>query len=97
MFINAKIGDRAWSFEYGWGTIIHIFYEKEYPIIFKSDTNRICNFRFDGKRDINDINPSLFWDEVKIKIPEKSFNLEVELKKLEIKEFTSDTHNYYLV
>ena len=97
IFQDAKVGDRAWFFEYGWGTITHIFYEKEYPIIFKSDTNRICNFRFDGKRTIDDISPSLFWDEIKFEIPEKPFKLEDELRKLEIKEFVFNTNNYHLV
>ena len=97
IFSDAKVGDRAWSFEYGWGTITHVFYEKEYPIIFKSDTNRTCNFRFDGKRDINDINPTLFWNEIKFKITEKLFDLEKELRQLEIKEFVFNTNNYYLV
>lgn len=96
IFSDAKVGDRAWSFEYGWGTITHVFYENEYPIIFKSDTNKICNFRVDGKRDINDINPSLFWNEIKIEIPEKPFDLEDELKKLEIKEFVFNEPNYFL-
>lgn len=94
MFRNAKVGDRVWDFVYGWGTIIHIFYEKEYPITFKSDTNRICNFRFDGKRNINDINPSLFWNEIKFEIP---INLENELRNLEVKEFIEDKKNFYLV
>lgn len=96
MFKNAKVGDRVWFFEHGWGTIINIFYEKEYPIIFKSDTDKICNFRFDGRRDISDINPSLFWNEIKFEIPEKTFNLESELMQLGIKDFISNRENFYL-
>lgn len=97
MFRDAKVGDRAWSFEYGWGTITHVFYGKEYPIIFKSDTNRICNFRFDGKKDINDINPSLFWNEIKFEIPEKPFDFKEFIKdNLKIKQFTPREHNYFL-
>lgn len=97
MFKNAKVGDRAWFFEYGWGTIVNMFYGNEYPIVFKSDTNRFCNFMIDGKRVVNDINPSLFWDEVKYKIPERPFKLEDELRKLEIKEFSNEEANYYLL
>ena len=97
MFKNAKVGDRAWFFEYGWGTITHVFKDSEYPINFESDTKRICNFTIDGKRAVNDINPTLFWDEIKFEIPEKPFNLEDELRKLEIKKFEYDWLNYFLV
>ena len=93
MFKNAKVGDRVWFFEYGWGTIVNMFYGNEYPIVFKSDTNRFCNFMIDGKRVVNDINPSLFWDEIKFEIPEKPFNLE---EKLKIKEFNGEDNMYYL-
>lgn len=96
MFKNAKVGDRAWFFEYGWGTITHVFKDSEYPINFESDTKRICNFTIDGKRAVNDINPTLFWDEIKFEIPEKPFNLEDELRRLEIKEFTSIDEVFYL-
>ena len=97
MFKNAKVGDRAWFFEYGWGTITHVFKDSEYPINFESDTKRICNFMIDGKRAVNDINPTLFWDEIKFEIPERPFNLEEELRKLEIKKFEYDWLNYFLV
>lgn len=97
MFRNAKVGDRAWFFEYGWGTITHVFKDSEYPINFESDTKRICNFTIDGKRAVNDINPTLFWDEIKFEIPEKPFNLENELKKLEIQEFYYRGRNFYLL
>lgn len=98
MFKNAKVGDRAWSFEYGWGTITHIFYGKEYPIIFKSDTNKICNIMIDGKRDVKDINPSLFWDEIKFEIPKKHFDFkEFIIDNLKIKQFIPHEENYYLM
>ena len=96
MFKNAKVGDRAWFFEYGWGTIVNMFYGNEYPIVFKSDTNRFCNFMIDGKRVVNDINSSLFWDEIKFEIPEKPFNLEEKLEKLEIQEFECGEENFHL-
>lgn len=96
MFKNAKVGDRVWFFEYGWGTIVNMFYGNEYPIVFKSDTNKFCNFMIDGKRVINDINPSLFWNEIKFTIPEKPFDLETELRKLEIKEFCCGEENFHL-
>ena len=79
------------------GTITHVFKDSEYPINFESDTKRVCNFMIDGKRAVNDINPTLFWDEIKFEIPERPFNLEEELRKLEIKKFEYDWLNYFLV
>ncbi len=97
MFRNAKVGDRAWSFEYGWGTITHVFHDNEYPINFESDTKRICNFMIDGKRNVKDINPTLFWDEIKFEIPEIPFDLKEELRKLKITEFEHEKNNHLLV
>lgn len=96
-FYNAKVGDRAWSFEYGWGTITHVFHDNEYPINFESDTKRICNFMIDGKRNVKDINPTLFWNEIKFEIPKKPFNLEKELRELDRIEFRTGKDNYFLV
>ena len=96
MFSNAKVGDRVYFIQCGWGTIIQIFKNKEYPIIYKSDKGMIYNFRIDGKRDILDVNQSLFWNEIKFEIPEKSFDLKEELKKLEVVKFENKKLNYFL-
>lgn len=98
MFRNAKVGDRAYDILRGWGTIVEINEDREYPIVFVADVDSFCTFTFDGKRDVNDKNPSLFWDEIKYEIPEKStvFDLEKELRKLIIKEFEFEERNYYL-
>lgn len=98
MFRNAKVRDRAYDILRGWGTIVEINEDREYPIVFVADVDSFCTFTFDGKRDVNDKNPSLFWDEIKYEIPEKStvFDLEKELRKLIIKEFEFEERNYYL-
>lgn len=98
MFRNAKVRDRAYDILRGWGTIVEINEDREYPIVFVADVDSFCTFTFDGKRDVNDKNPSLFWDEIKYEIPEKPtiFNLENELRKLIIKEFEFEERNYYL-
>ena len=98
MFRNAKVRDRAYDILRGWGTIVEINEDREYPIVFIADVDSFCTFTFDGKRDVNDKNPSLFWDEIKYEIPEKPtiFNLENELRKLIIKEFEFEERNYYL-
>ena len=98
MFRNAKVRDRAYDILRGWGTIVEINEDREYPIVFVADVDSFCTFTFDGKRDVNDKNPSLFWGEIKYEIPEKPtiFNLENELRKLIIKEFEFEERNYYL-
>lgn len=98
MFRNAKVGDRAYDILRGWGTIVEINEDREYPIVFVADVDSFCTFTFDGKRDVNDKIQTLFWDEVKFEAPEKPivFNLENELKKLIIKEFEFEERNYYL-
>lgn len=72
MFKNAKVGDKAWSIQAGWGTIYHISKEKPYPIEFKSDINDkgYC-FTYNGMYREIDANPTLFWNE--FKIPEEAF------------------------
>ena len=98
MFRNAKVGDRAYDILRGWGTIIEIKKDVEYPIVFVGDDDSVCTFTFYGKREKDDKNPSLFWDEIKYEILEKStvFDLEKELRKLIIKEFEFEERNYYL-
>lgn len=96
MFRNAKVGDRAYDILRGWGTIVAIKQYSEYPICFKADIDSFCTFTFDGKRADIDISPSLFWDEIKFKIPEKPFDLEEELRKLEVIEFSFDENSYLL-
>lgn len=94
MFRNAKVGDRAYDILRGWGTIVAIKQDSEYPICFKADIDSFCTFTFDGKR--ADISPSLFWDEIKFEVPVKAFNLEEELRKLEVVEFKNEYNNYFI-
>ena len=97
MFKNAKVGDRVYDMLKGWGIISSIEPKEERPIYFVADIDSFSKFTFDGKRNRRDKNPTLFWDEVKYEIPEKPFNLEDELRKLEIKKFEYDWLNYFLV
>lgn len=75
-FDDAKIGDRVWHIQFGWGEIIlagmpdptgvrgHIKAKFE-----KEEEDRY--FWLDGKRFTSDKSPTLFWDEVKIDPPER--------------------------
>lgn len=97
MFKNAKVGDRVWDFCNGWGTITNIDNEIIYPIDVKFDNDVLMCFNDDGKYYSTDIHPRLFWNEIKFEIPEKSFDLEEELRKLKITEFIHKKDNHFLV
>jgi hypothetical protein len=95
-FENARTGDRVWSIRHGWGTIacldnhdIHV----EFDYFRKKRIFSIC-----GKYDIEDLYPTLFWDEVKIDIPQKPIKTKmihgVEVPDITFKP-TSDEHFYY--
>ena len=97
MFEDAQVGDRVWDFIFGWGTIKSIIPNSENPIQVTFDNyNREHRFDLDGKYNLTDINPFLFWDEIKFNIPEKPFNLEKELKKLEVIKFECGEENFSL-
>ena len=100
MFRNAKRYDRVWSFSNRWGTIMYVGNINNkfinYPIEVRFDNGVEETYTIDGKHSINDECPVLFWSEVKYKAPEKPFNLEDELRRLEVVEFNIENRNYYL-
>ena len=69
MFKNAKIGDKLYSIEEGWGVLEDII-DSDYPLIVQFKFQRI-SFTIDGKRWRLSKNPTLFWDEIKFEIPKK--------------------------
>lgn len=97
MFRNAKVGDRVWDFLKGWGTVIDISWDEDYPIFVKFDYEefKTC-FTYKGFADKDDKKPRLFWDEIKFEIPEKPFDLEKELRELDKIEFRTGKDNYFL-
>ena len=100
MFRDAQVGDRVWDYERNcWGTIISISKECHYPLKVKLDNkySEELYYTIDGKSSIRNVNPSLFWNVIKFRIPEKTFNLESELKRLEIKKFDAFEKNYGLI
>lgn len=71
MFRNAKVGDRVWSFEFGWGTIVEIKNNFTYSIFIKFDGQLdLFSFTFSGKR-FNETKQTLFWNEIKFEIPKR--------------------------
>lgn len=96
MFKNAKVGDKVYDILKGWTTITSIVKDSDYPIRVTNDDNTWVIFTLEGKRNKEDANPTLFWDEIKFEIPEKPFSLEDELRRLEVVEFNIENRNYYL-
>lgn len=96
MFKDAKVGDRVWSFANNWGTIKKIELASDYPITVKFDNNITMSYTSDGRYNEYNVSPTLFWDEIKFDIPEKPFDLEEELRKLEVVKFQTGKYNYSL-
>lgn len=98
MFRNAKVGDKVWSMRNCWGTIVEINPNYGCPLRVEFNNCDFTNsFTMDGKEYVNDINPTLFWNEIKYETPKKPFNLEEELRKLEIAKFELGSNNYTLL
>ena len=69
-FSGVKTGDVVWSFEYGWGVVADVR-ENLFNVAFGSCDNIISiEYTYDGKTD-NQVNQTLFWDEIKFEIPAK--------------------------
>ena len=99
MFEKAKVGNKVWSFNYGWGNIIEIDPNAEYPLYVEFNfENYHDSFTYKGFRNKNDKNPSLFWNEIKFEIPEKPFILkEWLIKNFKKKEFEKGKDNYVFI
>ena len=69
-FENARIGDRVWCIRTGWcvvkDTCPHL-----YSIIVKYENGKIGTYTADGFYNKDDVQQTLFWDEVVIKAPSK--------------------------
>ena len=70
MFSNAKIGDKLWSFRYGWGEVFDIIYNTQYPINIRFGRGT-CTYTTLGKSYAGDLLPDLYYDEIKFEIPKK--------------------------
>lgn len=70
MFKNAKSGDKVWDFSRGWGTVTSI---TSTSINVNFASLGTFNYYFDGRLYSSDLNPTLFWNELKFKVPEKPY------------------------
>lgn len=103
-FRTAKVGDKVWCVKFGWGVIASINDEEIYGIrveyIDTKGMTQYYSFTLDGKDYPSDINPILFWNEIKLPTTEedkKPFNLVEFLKdKTEPVQFTNGAYNCYI-
>ena len=70
-FETASIGERVWYVLLGWGTIINVFHEEDYPIAVEFEFGDIETFTKAGREYSDTSNQTLFWDEVKFEVPTK--------------------------
>lgn len=65
-FTDAKVGDRVWSITEGWGVIKERRKSPyQYPLTVDFENDSYRTYTLWGRLDISDLNPTLFWDEVK--------------------------------
>ena len=67
---DAKVGNKVWDSRKGWGVVNELRYSSDYPILvdFADDYE---SYTLDGYYYKDDVNPSLFWDEIVIEAPPK--------------------------
>ena len=71
-FESAKVGDKVWSFEFGWGSIVEILQDEDRPITCKFENFNInIQYSLFGLLSKYSTYQTLFWDEIKIVAPEK--------------------------
>ena len=81
-FTDAKAGDRVWSITEGWGVVKKRTSPHDpYPLVVEFENGTHIIYTLWGRRYNSDLNPTLFWDEVKIEAPEKPMpELQVDTK-----------------
>ena len=97
-FDNVKVGDKVWSTIFGWGEIVAINKDDNFPLkVFFGDYRE--EFDFEGRYWEHSL-VTLFWNEIKLPSNEedkKPFNLVEYLREnLEPKEFIYKDNNIFL-
>jgi len=67
-FENAKVGDKVWDYQYGWGEVYCIRMNIEYPLEARFG-DLVAVYTMDGKQYTSDTTQRLFWDEIKFEAP----------------------------
>lgn len=71
MFKSAKVGDKVWSIEHGEVTIQRIVGTASYQIGTSDDDGNVGSYTYEGKYNLLDKFPSLFWTKPYDKLPER--------------------------
>ena len=80
MFKDAKIGDKLYSVEEGWGIVEAIHASRIYPLTIRFDCC-IRRFTLTGRRYEGSENPALYWDKIEFEIPKRPLpDLKVDTK-----------------
>jgi len=80
MFKDAKIGDKLYSVEDGWGVVEAINTDRDHPLTIQFD-GCMKSFTLNGKRYIDSKNPTLFWDKIEFEVPKRPLpDLKVDTK-----------------
>lgn len=100
-FDNAKVGDRVFSIQYGLGIIDRFVTVNDHEAFKVDFDNGDYEWYFkDGRVNVDDVNPTLFWNEVSIPTEEedkKPFDLiEFLRENLKPKEFEQGKSNRYI-
>ena len=70
MLQTLKVGDKVWEYSPGWGVVRELMNLSDYPI-YVSFERGAGTYTWDGYYILEDLNPSLFWDEIEVKAPPK--------------------------
>lgn len=82
-FETAKVGDKVWSIEYGWGVIQSTSHTYTNPILVRFAEDDYMSFKLSGSQFHEYRHQTLFWDEIKFEAPQKPLpDLEVDAKVL---------------
>jgi hypothetical protein len=101
MFNNAKVGDRVWAYNRGWGTIYEVLNSRDFPIRVEFDNSSYGvygSYQYDGKSTSLDIHPTLFWDEInftEMRKPKVKYRMINGIKILNISFTPAPGDNYY--
>ena len=83
-FNGIEVGDKVWSFEYGWGEVVSVDTDiKEIMVAFNVCNDAIYDFK-GIKVDEVEANQTLFWDEIKFEAP-KPPKISLKENKIKIK------------
>lgn len=71
---EVKVGDKVWDIHRGWGEVTEIHYKKfhNYPICVSWEDYHVWITK-DGKVEVDEEMPSLFWQPIVFEIPKKPY------------------------